>query len=180
MEFINTDFDGLVMIRPKVFGDNRGYFFETFRSDLFKANIGNITFVQDNESRSSFGVLRGLHYQLSPFSQSKLVRVIEGSILDVVVDIRRDSKTFGKHYKIVLSGENKMQLFIPKGFAHGFVVLSDFAIVNYKVDEYYAPQYDRGINAFDAELNIDWEIPKDQILRSSKDTYLPLLKDAEL
>lgn len=180
MEFIKTDFDGLFVIKPMIFRDNRGYFLETFRSDLFKKNIGDITFVQDNESRSSFGVLRGLHYQLSPFSQSKLVRVIEGSILDVVVDIRRGSKTFGKHYRVVLSGENKMQLFVPEGFAHGFVVLSDFAIVNYKVDEYYAPQYDRGINAFDPALNIDWEIPEDKILRSPKDTNLPLLKDAEL
>ncbi len=180
MEFIKTDFNGLFVIKPKIFGDSRGYFFESFRDDIFKKNIGDITFIQDNESKSSYGVLRGLHYQLPPFSQSKLVRVIIGEILDVVVDIRKDSPTFGKYFKIILSDENKHQLFVPKGFAHGFVVLSDFAIVNYKVDTLYAPEYDRGIDAFDSSLDIDWVVPKDKIIRSQKDSNLPKLKDAIL
>ncbi len=180
MEFIPTEFEGLYIIKPRIFEDNRGYFFESFRDDLFRKNVGDITFVQDNESKSSYGVLRGLHYQLPPFEQSKLVRVVVGEILDVVVDIRKNSRTFGKHFKIILSSENKLQLFIPKGFAHGFIVLSDFAIVNYKVDNFYSPLHDRGINAFDPELGIDWILPKEKIIRSQKDSQLPPLSEASL
>lgn len=180
MEFITTDFEGLFLIKPKIFADNRGYFFESYREDLFKKIYPAVTFVQDNESKSAHGILRGLHYQLPPFAQSKLIRVIEGEILDVVVDIRKSSKTFGKIFKVILSAENKMQLFVPKGFAHGFVVLSDFAIVNYKVDAYYSREHDRGINALDTELAIDWMLPPEKILRSEKDNNLPLFKDAEL
>jgi len=180
VEFTPTDFKGLYIIKPKIFGDNRGYFFESFRDDLFKKHIGDITFIQDNESKSSYGVLRGLHYQLPPFAQSKLVRVVVGEILDVAVDIRKNSSTFGKHFKIILSDENKLQLFIPKGFAHGFIVLSEFAIVNYKVDAFYSPEHDRGIDAFDPFLGIDWTVPQEKTLRSPKDSILPQLKDAVL
>lgn len=180
MDFAATDFKDLYIIKPKIFGDSRGYFFESFRDDLFKKHIGDITFIQDNESKSSYGVLRGLHYQLPPFDQSKLVRVVMGEILDVAVDIRKNSSTFGKHFKIVLSYENKLQLFIPKGFSHGFIVLSDFAIVNYKVDALYSPEHERGIDAFDPSLQIDWTVPKEKVLRSLKDSALPQLKDVEL
>ncbi len=180
MEFIRTDFEGLFVIKPKVFGDERGYFFESFREDLFTKHIGNVTFVQDNESKSSYGVLRGLHYQLPPYAQSKLIRVVAGEILDVVVDIRKESDTFGKIFATTLSGDNKNQLFVPKGFAHGFVVLSESAIVNYKVDAYYSPQHERGIDALDPALAIDWIVPYRQIIRSEKDSRLPVLKEAEL
>lgn len=180
MKFLSTAIEGVYIIEPTVFADQRGYFVETYRHDLFLANVCNTQFIQDNESRSSYGVLRGLHYQLPPFAQSKLVRVVEGSILDVAVDIRKNSKTFGKHVSVELSGHNKKQMFIPKGFAHGFVVLSDYAIVQYKVDAPYAPQYDRGINAFDESLQIDWKIDKSTIVRSVKDENLPMLQMAEI
>jgi dTDP-4-dehydrorhamnose 3,5-epimerase len=180
MDFAATDFKDLYIIKPKIFGDSRGYFFESFRDDLFKKHIGDITFIQDNESKSSYGVLRGLHYQLPPFAQSKLVRVVVGEILDVAVDIRKNSSTFGKHFKIILSDENKLQLFIPKGFAHGFIVLSEFAIVNYKVDALYSPEHERGVDAFDPFLGIDWTVPQEKTLRSPKDSILPQLKDAVL
>ena len=180
MRFIRTKLEEVVIIEPKVFGDDRGYFMETFRQNLFEENVAKINFVQDNESKSKKGVLRGLHYQLPPFAQSKLVRVIKGKILDVAVDIRKTSPTFKKYVAVELSDENKRQLFIPQGFAHGFLVLSDEAIVVYKVDNYYSPKHDRSIRFDDPEINIDWQFPKDRIIVSEKDRNAPYLKDAEI
>ena len=180
MRFIKTKIPEVVIIEPKVFGDDRGYFMESFRKDLFEENIKKIDFIQDNESKSKKGVLRGLHYQLPPFAQSKLVRVIKGKVLDVAVDIRKNSPTFKKYVTIELSEENKRQLFIPRGFAHGFLVLSKEAIFTYKVDNYYAPKYDRGIRFDDLEIGIDWNFPKEKILVSDKDKNAPLLKEAEI
>lgn len=180
MEFEPTHISEVVQIKPKVFGDSRGYFLESFRRDLFTAHIGEIDFMQDNESKSGYGVLRGLHYQLPPYAQAKLVRVITGRVLDVAVDIRRSSPTFGQLVALELSEEDKSQLFIPKGFAHGFVVLSDEATVSYKVDAPYAPEYERGIFYADPELDIDWTFPDSQILLSDKDRSLPYLKEAEM
>lgn len=181
MTFIKTDIPDVVVIEPKVFGDDRGYFVETFRLDKFEEAIGHkVDFIQDNESRSSFGVFRGLHYQLPPFTQSKLVRVIEGTVLDVAVDIRRGSPTFGRHVAVELSGENKRQLFVPRGFAHGFLVTSPTAVFSYKVDNYYAPKHDRGILYNDPEIGIDWGIESERLLLSDKDSDQPLLKDADL
>ena len=180
MRFIKTKIPEVVIIEPKVFGDDRGYFMESFRKDLFEENIKKIDFIQDNESKSKKGVLRGLHYQLPPFAQSKLVRVIKGKVLDVAVDIRKNSPTFKKYVTIELSEENKRQLFIPRGFAHGFLVLSKEAIFTYKVDNYYAPKYDRGIRFDDLEIGIDWNFPKEEILVSDKDKNAPLLKEAEI
>ena len=178
MKFIKTTIPDVILIEPQVFGDERGYFVETFRSDLFEQETGiKTTFIQDNESRSSHGVLRGLHYQLPPYAQSKLVRVIEGKVLDVVVDIRKNSPTFGQHASAELSAENKHQLFVPRGFAHGFVVLSETAIFSYKVDNYYSPECDRGIRFNDPELNIDWMIDQQQLQLSEKDKVQPLFKD---
>ena len=168
------------MIEPKVFIDERGYFMESFRKDLFEKNIRKIDFVQDNESKSTRGVLRGLHYQLPPFAQSKLVRVIKGKVLDVAVDIRKGSPTFGKYVAVELSEENKRELFIPRGFAHGFLVLSDETIFTYKVDNYYAPEYDRSIRFDDPTIGIAWNFPKNKIVISQKDKNAPYLKDAEL
>lgn len=160
--------------------DNRGYFTETFRQDIFEKNVGfRVDFVQENESKSSKGILRGLHYQLPPFAQSKLVKVTEGSVLDVVVDIRLQSKTFGKHVSVKLTSENNYQLFIPKGFAHGFIALSDNAKFNYKVDNYYAPNYERGIVYNDKRLNINWEFPLEKLKVSNKDKSLPTLDNAK-
>jgi dTDP-4-dehydrorhamnose 3,5-epimerase len=181
MEFVRTEIPEVVIIQPKVFGDERGYFTETFRKDLFDEFIGyDVKFCQDNESKSSYGVLRGLHYQLAPYSQSKLVRVIEGKVLDVAVDMRKESPTFGKHVAAELSAENKKQLFIPQGFAHGFVVLSETAIFAYKVDNYYAPEHDRGVRFDDPELRIDWQVDTEAIQLSEKDAKQPLFKDAEI
>ncbi|MDX2503435.1 MAG: dTDP-4-dehydrorhamnose 3,5-epimerase [Gammaproteobacteria bacterium] len=178
MKFTKTTIPDVILIEPQVFGDERGYFVETFRSDLFEQETGiKTTFIQDNESRSSHGVLRGLHYQLPPYAQSKLVRVIEGKVLDVVVDIRKNSPTFGQHASAELSAENKHQLFVPRGFAHGFVVLSETAIFSYKVDNYYSPECDRGIRFNDPELNIDWMIGQQQLQLSEKDKVQPLFKD---
>ncbi len=178
MKFTKTTIPDVILIEPQVFGDERGYFVETFRSDLFEQETGiKTTFIQDNESRSSHGVLRGLHYQLPPYAQSKLVRVIEGKVLDVVVDIRKNSPTFGQHASAELSAENKHQLFVPRGFAHGFVVLSETAIFSYKVDNYYSPECDRGIRFNDPELNIDWMIDQQQLQLSEKDKVQPLFKD---
>lgn len=178
MEFIKTAIPDVILIKPKVFGDERGYFVETFRSDLFAQQSGiKTTFIQDNESRSSHGVLRGLHYQLPPYSQSKLVRVIEGKVLDVAVDIRQGSPSFGQHVSIELSAENKHQLFVPRGFAHAFVVLSETAIFAYKVDNYYSPECDRGIRFDDPELGIDWQIDPQSLQLSDKDKVQPLLKE---
>ena len=180
MRFIPTVIPEVVIIEPKVFTDKRGYFMESFRKDLFEENIRKIDFVQDNESKSTRGVLRGLHYQLPPFAQSKLVRVIKGKVLDVAVDIRKGSPTFGKYVAVELSEENKRELFIPRGFAHGFLVLSDEAIFAYKVDNYYAPEYDRSICFDDPTIGIEWNFPKDKIVISQKDKNASYLKDAEL
>lgn len=178
MEFIKQTIPDILVIEPKVYGDQRGYFFETFRQDKFEAALGyKVSFVQDNESKSSKGVLRGLHFQLPPHAQSKLVRVIEGAVLDVAVDVRRGSPSFGKHVAIELSGENKKQMFIPRGFAHGFVVLTDTAVFAYKVDMYYSPECDRGLAFDDISLNIDWQLTKQQLLLSDKDTQQPRLKE---
>jgi dTDP-4-dehydrorhamnose 3,5-epimerase len=177
MQFIAQAIPDVFIIEPKVHGDHRGYFVETFRQDKFEAAVGyKINFVQDNESKSSKGVLRGLHFQLAPYAQSKLVRVIEGSVLDVAVDIRKGSPTFGQHVAVELSGDNKKQMFIPRGFAHGFVVLTDTATFAYKVDNYYSPECDRGLASDDNTLNIDWQLDSKSLLLSEKDTQQPSLK----
>jgi dTDP-4-dehydrorhamnose 3,5-epimerase len=169
--FIPQSIPDVLVIEPKIHGDQRGYFVETFRQDKLEQTLGyKVNFIQNNESKSSKGVLRGLHFQLAPHAQSKLVRVIEGAVLDVCVDIRIGSPSFGQHVKVVLSGENKKQIFIPRGFAHGFVVLTDTATFAYKVDNYYSPECDRGLTFDDAELNIDWQLPKEQLQLSDKDT----------
>lgn len=180
MKFIPQAIPELLLIEPSVHGDERGYFFESFRHDQFSAvTKQDIIFTQDNESKSSRGVLRGLHYQLPPFAQSKLVRVIVGAVLDVAVDIRRGSATFGQHMAIELNADNKRQLFIPRGFAHGFIVLSDSAIFSYKVDNVYAPEHDRGLAWNDPELNIDWQLAPADIQLSAKDRSLPRLAQAQ-
>ena len=174
MKFTPQKIADVVVIEPQVHGDQRGYFVETFRQDLFEAAIGHsVDFVQDNESKSSKGVLRGLHFQLAPHAQSKLVRVIDGRVLDVAVDIRRGSASYGQHVAVELTAENKKQMFVPRGFAHGFVVLSDTATFAYKVDNYYSPECDRGLAFDDPQLNIDWQLPSDQLLLSAKDTQQP-------
>jgi dTDP-4-dehydrorhamnose 3,5-epimerase len=173
MKFIKTDISDLYIIEPSVFGDNRGYFLESFNLEKFEKNIHPIKFVQDNESKSSKGVLRGLHFQRPPFEQAKLVRCIEGEVLDIAVDIRKNSKTYGQHVAVLLTGENKRQLFVPRGFAHGFVVLTDTATFAYKVDNRYAPEFDAGIRWDDTKLNIKWGINKSEVLVSEKDAQLP-------
>ena len=178
MNYIKTALDGVFIIEPKIFGDNRGYFFESFRQDEFEKNISKTTFVQDNESKSSYGVLRGLHYQKPPYTQSKLIRVVKGTVLDVAVDIRKYSPTFGKHICVELSDDNHRQLFIPRGFAHGFVVLSPEAVFQYKCDNYYAPQSEGAIIWNDPDLAIDWKIPEKDIILSEKDKKHSLFKDA--
>lgn len=175
MNFITTDIQGLVIIEPKIFGDSRGYFFESFNQNTFKKHIDEIHFVQDNESKSSKGVLRGLHFQTPPYDQAKLVRCIDGEVLDVAVDIRKGSPTYGKHLSVLLSGENKRQFFIPRGFAHGFVVLSETATFAYKVDNWYAPTHDAGISFDDSGLGIDWNIDPAVVNLSGKDKALPFL-----
>lgn len=177
MIFTKTAIPEVVIIEPKVFGDHRGYFFESFNQKEFEENIGEINFIQDNESKSSFGVLRGLHFQKPPYTQAKLVRCIKGRVLDVAVDIRKKSPTYGKHVIVELSEENKRQLFVPRGFAHGFVVVSDEAIFSYKVDNWYAPKYDAGIIWNDPKLNIDWKINPEDVMLSSKDQQLPTFKE---
>ncbi|WP_141050516.1 dTDP-4-dehydrorhamnose 3,5-epimerase [Aliarcobacter cryaerophilus] len=178
MTFTRTAIPDVVIIEPKVHGDSRGYFVETFRQDKLEEFLGyKINFCQDNESKSSKGVLRGLHYQLPPHAQTKLVRVISGRVLDVAVDIRKNSPTFGKYVAVELSGENKKQLLIPRGFAHGFVVLEDDTIFAYKVDNYYSPECDRGIAFDDKNLNIDWILNHDELNLSAKDTKQPKLFD---
>jgi len=180
MNFIRTDIPDIVIIEPKVFGDERGYFVETYRKDKLEEFVGyKIEFCQDNESKSKRGVLRGLHYQLPPYAQTKIVRVIQGRVLDVAVDIRKGSPTFGKHVAVELSGQNKRQLLVPRGFAHGFVVLEEDTIFAYKVDAYYAPEHDRGIAFDDEELGIDWLLPKEQLLLSDKDTKQPKLSQTQ-
>ena len=175
MNYIQTKISGVITIEPKVFGDDRGYFFESFNKQSFEENIGKIDFVQDNESKSVRGVLRGLHFQAPPFSQSKLVRCVLGEVLDVAVDIRKGSPTYGEHVAVLLSEKNKRQLFIPRGFAHGFVVLSESAVFQYKVDNVYSPEHDGGILWNDSALNIDWMIKDSDVLLSAKDKVQPLL-----
>lgn len=170
MNYIQTEIDGVWVIEPKVFDDARGYFMESFKEEEFCRNVGNIHFVQDNESKSSFGVLRGLHYQKGEFSQAKLVRVIKGRVLDVAVDLRRSSPTFGRYVSIELSEDNKRQFFIPRGFAHGFLVLSEEAIFQYKVDNVYAPHAEASIRYNDETIGIDWPVAEEQLLLSPKDT----------
>ena len=180
MNYIETEIQGVYVLEPRVFQDARGYFMETWNQADFDKHIGKVTFIQDNESKSSYGVLRGLHYQKGEFSQAKLVRVIKGRVLDVAVDIRKSSPTFGKYVLAELSEENKRQLFIPRGFAHGFLVLSDEAVFTYKVDNVYAPQAEAGIKWNDEDIAIEWPIdPKDLIL-SDKDTRALSLKEADV
>ena len=178
MNFIRTDIPDVVIIEPTVHGDERGYFVETFRADKLEDFLGyTINFCQDNESKSSRGVLRGLHYQLAPAAQTKLVRVIQGSVLDVAVDIRKGSPSFGKHVAVELSAENKRQMLVPRGFAHGFVVLEDNTVFAYKVDNYYSPENDRGIAFDDVDLKIDWKIPYAELNLSAKDKVQPKLHE---
>lgn len=181
MTYIETEIPGVWIIEPNVFNDARGYFMEAYKQVQFEDTIGPVQFVQDNESCSSKGVLRGLHYQLAPYSQSKLVRVIKGAVLDVAVDVRAGSPTFGKSIAVELSGENKRQLFIPQGFAHGFQVLSDEAVFTYKVDNPYTPTHERGIRFDDPAIGVEWrKMDADTLNLSEKDMNAPLLKDAEL
>lgn len=178
MEVINTDIEGVLILKPRVFTDARGYFFESYSQRDFDAAVGReVRFVQDNESRSTRGVMRGLHFQRPPFAQSKLVRCTRGAVLDVAVDLRKGSPTYGRHVAVELSEENKQMLFIPRGFAHGFAVLSDIAVFQYKCDNYYAPQADGGISILDDSLGIDWRIATGEAVLSEKDTRHPLLKD---
>lgn len=178
MNYIQTEIEGVWLIEPKFFSDERGYFMEAFKKEEFEKNIGAVNFVQDNESKSSFGVLRGLHYQKGEFSQAKLVRVIKGKVLDVAVDLRQSSPTFGKCVSVILSEKNKMQFFIPRGFAHGFAVLSEEAIFTYKVDNTYAPQAEASIVYNDETLGIDWPLTESQMLLSPKDKQGVAFKDA--
>ena len=180
MNFIKTKIPDVVIVEPKVHGDHRGYFVETYRQDKLEEFLGyRVNFCQDNESKSKRGVLRGLHYQLPPFAQTKLVRVIRGSVLDVAVDIRRGSPTFGRYVAVELSSENKRQLFIPRGFAHGFLVLEEDTIFAYKVDSYYSPECDRGIAYDDPQIGIEWPLPKEELLLSDKDTRQPKLNETD-
>ena len=178
MEVIKTNLDGVVIIEPRVFNDARGYFFESFSQREFEAKVRPVRFVQDNESMSTYGVMRGLHYQRMPYTQSKLVRCVKGTVLDVAVDIRKGSPTFGQHVAVELSEENHRQFFIPQGFAHGFAVLSDSAIFQYKCDNLYAPQSEGAIAWNDPEIGIDWQLPAESVLLSTKDSAHPMLKDA--
>ena len=175
MKVIKTKLEGVVIIEPQVFFDDRGYFFESFSQQRFNEKVAPITFVQDNESKSSYGVLRGLHFQKPPFAQSKLVRVVKGKVLDVAVDLRKGSPTFGQYESVVLSEENKRQFFIPQGFAHGFAVLSEEAIFQYKCDNYYAPQSEGSVRWNDPTIAIDWQLPEKDIILSAKDEKAPLL-----
>ena len=177
MEVIKTKIEGLYIIEPRIFKDSRGYFFESFSQREFDEKIGHMNFVQDNESKSSYGVMRGLHFQCPPYAQSKLVRCVKGAVLDVAVDIRKGSPTYGQHVAVELTEDNHRQFFIPKGFAHGFAVLSETAVFQYKCDEFYHPEADGGISILDDSLGIDWRIPTEKTILSDKDTKHPLLKD---
>ena len=177
MNVIKTFIDGVVIIEPRIFVDERGYFFESFSQREFDEKVRPIVFVQDNESKSSYGVMRGLHFQRPPFTQSKLVRCVKGSVLDVAVDIRKGSSTYGKHVSVELTEDNHRQFFIPKGFAHGFAVLSEIAIFQYKCDEFYHPEADSGISILDDSLGIDWQIPIENVLLSEKDTKHSMMRD---
>ena len=180
MNFIRTEISDVVIVEPKVHSDERGYFMETFREDKLQEFLGyKINFCQDNESKSSYGVLRGLHYQLPPYAQTKLIRVIQGRVLDVAVDIRKGSPTFGKHVVVELSEENKRQLLVPRGFAHGFVVLQNDTVFAYKVDSYYSPECDRGIAFDDSDININWQVPHEQLNLSAKDKVQPKLNETD-
>ncbi len=179
MKITKTAIPEILIIEPQLFGDNRGYFIESYNQSKFPSEYEHITFIQDNESKSKEGVLRGLHYQLAPFCQSKLVRVIQGSVIDVAVDVRKGSPTFGKHVSVKLTGENKKQLLVPRGFAHGFVVTSPDTIFSYKCDNYYSLEHDRGILFNDPALNIDWQLDDSQLTLSEKDKRQPLLKNVK-
>lgn len=179
MNVIKTDIEGVVIIEPRIFEDARGYFFESFSQREFEEKVGKVVFVQDNESKSSYGVMRGLHFQRPPFTQSKLVRCVKGAVLDVAVDLRKGSPTYGKHVAVELTEDNHRQFFIPQGFAHGFAVLSEEAVFQYKCDNFYAPQADGGISILDESLGIDWKIPTEKTILSDKDTKHPLLKEFE-
>ena len=180
MNIISTEIEDVKIIEPKLFGDDRGYFMETYSEKIFNKHGQAVKFVQDNESMSQYGVLRGLHYQLAPYAQSKLVRVIQGKVLDVAVDIRKGSPTFAKHVAVELSGENRRQIFVPQGFAHGFVVLSETVVFVYKCDDYYAPEHQRGIRFDDPTLNIDWQINSKDFVLSPKDVNASTFENAEL
>ena len=180
MQILESSLDGVLTIAPKVFGDQRGFFYESYNERNFRNAGITSRFVQDNESYSRYGVVRGLHYQAAPYTQAKLVRVISGSVLDVIVDIRQGSPTFGQHLAIELSGDNKLQVFVPRGFAHGFAVLSEYALFSYKCDNFYMPPHERGIAHDDPVLNIDWRIPHHQRILSDKDRANPVMGEAEL
>ena len=180
MNIIKTPIDGLLIIEPKVFGDARGYFFESFSERDFAAAVGPVKFVQDNESKSRYGVIRGLHFQKAPFAQSKLVRVVSGAVLDVAVDIRPGSKTFGQYFSVELTGENHRQFFIPKGFAHGFSVLSEEVVFQYKCDEFYHPEAEGAVAWDDPDLAIDWRIPAEDVILSEKDRRHPALSSLKI
>lgn len=177
MNVIKTEIEGLYVIEPRVFGDSRGYFFESFSEREFKREVADVDFVQDNESKSSYGVVRGLHFQKPPYAQAKLVRVVKGKVLDVAVDLRKGSPTFGKHVAMELSEENHRQMFIPRGFAHGFSVLSDEVVFQYKCDNYYAPHSEGAVAWDDPDLGIDWKIPAEKAILSEKDRKHPVLKE---
>lgn len=177
MNVIKTEIEGLYVIEPRVFGDSRGYFFESFSERDFKREVADVDFVQDNESKSSYGVVRGLHFQKPPYAQAKLVRVVKGKVLDVAVDLRKGSPTFGKHVAMELSEENHRQMFIPRGFAHGFSVLSDEVVFQYKCDNYYAPHSEGAVAWDDPDLGIDWKIPAEKAILSEKDRKHPVLKE---
>lgn len=177
MIVLETSIEGVVIIEPRIFEDGRGYFFESFSQKEFDKMVRPITFVQDNESKSSYGVIRGLHFQRPPYTQSKLVRCVKGAVIDVAVDIRKGSKTYGQHVAVELTEDNHRQLFVPKGFAHGFAVLSKTAVFQYKCDEFYHPEADGGISILDDSLGIEWNIPTEEVILSEKDTYHSLLKD---
>lgn len=177
MNVIKTKIDGLLIIEPRIFTDPRGYFFESYSQREFDEKVGRVVFVQDNESQSSYGVMRGLHFQRPPFTQTKLVRCVKGAVLDVAVDIRKGSPTYGQHVAVEISEQNHRQFFISKGFAHGFAVLSDVAVFQYKCDEFYHPEADGGISILDGSLGIDWRIPTDEAILSEKDKHHPMLCD---
>jgi dTDP-4-dehydrorhamnose 3,5-epimerase len=180
MNVIDTKIQDVKIIEPRIFEDSRGYFSEIYKDDFFKSQVCDTVFIQDNEAKSTYGVLRGLHYQLDSYAQAKLVRVVYGKVLDVAVDIREGSPTLGKYVAVELSGDNKRQLFVPRGFAHGYLVLSDEVVFNYKVDNVYSPQSERSICYNDPELNINWGVDRDKMILSEKDLKAPLFKNAEL
>lgn len=177
MAIMETEIDGVFVIKPTIFEDSRGYFFESYSQKQFEEKIGKVNFVQDNESKSSYGVVRGLHFQMPPYTQAKLVRCVKGAVLDVAVDLRLGSPTYGKYVAVELTEDNHLQLFIPKGFAHGFSVLSDEAVFQYKCDEFYHPEADGGINIIDEEIGVNWRIRKERMVLSDKDKMRPMLKD---